>query len=95
MPYNLAKVVKDPSYKSQFEHLERIDPQKLRDALDVLNEQMGGSADLTVEAINSIGSLAGVITQRRDEVDRLLKNLDKVSELVSDNRNSVLVLLSG
>jgi phospholipid/cholesterol/gamma-HCH transport system substrate-binding protein len=94
VPYNLAKVVNDPTYNSQFEHLERIDPQKLRDALNVLNEQMGGSADLTVEAINSIGSLAGVITQRTDQIDGLLKNLDAVSELVSDNRNSVLVLLS-
>ncbi|WP_084435958.1 MCE family protein [Aldersonia kunmingensis] len=94
VPYNLAKVVNDPSYKTQFEHLERIDPQKLRAALDVLNEQMGGSAALTIDAVNSIGSLAGVITQRTQQVDGLLKNLDTVSELVSDNRNSVLVLLS-
>jgi phospholipid/cholesterol/gamma-HCH transport system substrate-binding protein len=94
VPYNLAKVVNDPSYKSQFERLERIDPVKLRGALDVLNEQMGASAGLTVESINSIGSLADVITQRTEQVDGLLKNLNTVSTLVSDNRNSVLVLLS-
>lgn len=94
VPYNLAKVVDDPTYKTQFEHLERIDPAKLRAALDTLSQQMGGSAGLTVDAINSIGSLAGVIAQRTDQVDGLLKNLNTVSQLVSDNRNSVLVLLS-
>lgn len=94
VPYNLAKVVNDPRYKSQFEHLERIDPTKLRESLDLLTEQMGDSPQLTVQAIDSVGSLAKIINDRRDEVDGLLKNLDQVSQVVSDNRNSVLTLLT-
>lgn len=94
VPYNLAKVVNDPKYKAQFEHVELIDPQKLRETLDALDTQMGDSPALTVEAINSIGVLAKVIDDRREEVDGLLKNLDSVSTLVSDNQNSVLLLLT-
>lgn len=43
VPYNLGKVIQDPQYKSSFEHIERIDPQKLRQALDVVDQQMGSS----------------------------------------------------
>ncbi|MFC8042116.1 MCE family protein [Nocardia sp. NPDC057353] len=94
VPYNLAKVIQDSRYTASFERLERIDPDKLREALNVLTEQMGESPELTVAALDSIGSLAKVINSRRDEVDTLLKSMDQVSQLVADNRNSVLVLLT-
>ncbi|WP_433524699.1 MCE family protein [Nocardia pseudovaccinii] len=94
VPYNLGKVIRDPNYKSSFERIERLDPAKLRQSLDVLSQQMGDSPQLTVEALNSIGALAKVINDRRDEVDTLLKSMDQVAELASDNRNSVLVLLT-
>ncbi|MEV6333345.1 MCE family protein [Nocardia vinacea] len=94
VPYNLGKVIRDPNYKSSFERIERLDPAKLRQSLDVLSRQMGDSPQLTVEALNSIGALAKVINDRRDEVDILLKSMDQVAELASDNRNSVLLLLT-
>ncbi|MBW0271564.1 mammalian cell entry protein [Nocardia sp. MH4] len=94
VPYNLSKVVQDPKYTSSFERIERIDPTKLRTALDVLNTQLGDSPALAVQALDSIGALAQVINSRRDEVDTLLKSMDQVSQLVSDNRNSVLLLLT-
>ncbi|MFB8278376.1 MCE family protein [Nocardia colli] len=94
VPYNLGKVIQDPVYKSSFERIERIDPAKLRQSLDLLSRQMGDSPQLTVEALNSVGALAKVINDRRDEVDVLLKSMDQVSQLVSDNRNSVLLLLT-
>lgn len=94
VPYNLGKVIRDPNYKSSFERIERLDPAKLRQSLDVLSQQMGDSPQLTVEALNSIGALAKVIKDRRDEVDILLKSMDQVAELASDNRNSVLLLLT-
>lgn len=94
VPYNLAKVIQDPEYKSSFERIERIDPGKLRQALDVFSRQMGDSPQLAVTALDSIGSLAEVINARRDEVDSLLKSMDQVSQLVADNQNSVLMLLT-
>lgn len=94
VPYNLGKVIQDPQYKSSFERIERIDPSKLRQALDVLDQQMGDSPQLTVAALDSIGALAKVINDRRDEVDALLKSMDQVSQLVADNQNSVLLLLT-
>jgi virulence factor Mce-like protein len=93
VPYNLAKVVNDPRYTSQFEHIERLDPNLMRQALDTLAGQMGDKPQLTVDAINSMGALAKVIDQRADEVDSLLKNMDAVAKLVDDNRNGVLTLL--
>ncbi|WP_280438523.1 MCE family protein [Nocardia carnea] len=94
VPYNLAKVIRDPKYTSSFERIERIDPGKLRQALDVFSQQMGDSPELAVTALDSIGSLAEVINARRDEVDTLLKSMDQVSQLVADNQNSVLMLLT-
>ncbi|WP_141811654.1 MCE family protein [Nocardia bhagyanarayanae] len=94
VPYNLGKVIQDPQYKSSFERIERIDPGKLRQALDVFDQQMGDSPQLTVAALDSIGALAKVINDRRDEVDLLLKSMDEVSQLVADNQNSVLLLLT-
>ncbi|UGT63605.1 MCE family protein [Nocardia asteroides] len=94
VPYNLAKVIQDSRYTASFERIERIDPGKLREALDLLTQQMGESPQLTVAALDSIGSLARVVNNRRDEVDTLLKSMDQVSQLVADNRNSVLVLLT-
>lgn len=94
VPYNLSKVIQDPTYTFSFERIERIDPDKLRAALDVFSEQLGDSPAMAVQALDSIGALAQVINSRRDEVDTLLKSMDQVSQLVSDNRNSVLVLLT-
>ncbi|MFC4127968.1 MCE family protein [Nocardia rhizosphaerae] len=94
VPYNLSKVIQDPTYTSSFERIERIDPDKLRTALDVFSAQLGDSPPMAVQALDSIGALAQVINARRDEVDALLKNMDQVSQLVSDNRNSVLLLLT-
>ncbi|NEW41873.1 MCE family protein [Nocardia cyriacigeorgica] len=94
VPYNLGKVIQDPKYKSSFERIERIDPEKLRKALDLFDQQMGRSPELAVTALDSIGALAKVINDRRDEVDVLLKGLDQVSRLAADNQNSVLLLLT-
>lgn len=94
VPYNLAKVIQDPKYTSSFERIERIDPDKLRQALDVFSQQMGDSPELAVTALDSIGALAKVINARRDEVDTLLQSMDQVSQLVADNQNSVLMLLT-
>ncbi|MBF6412311.1 MCE family protein [Nocardia cyriacigeorgica] len=94
VPYNLGKVIQDPKYKSSFERIERIDPEKLRTALDLFDQQMGDSPELAITALDSIGALAKVINDRRDEVDVLLKGLDTVSQLAADNQNSVLLLLT-
>ena len=94
VPYNLGKVIQDPKYTSSFERIERIDPVQLREALNLLDQQMGDSPHLVVTALDSIGSLAEVINTRRDEVNTLLQGMDEVSQLVADNQNSVLTLLT-
>ncbi|MEU8897370.1 MlaD family protein [Nocardia sp. NPDC048505] len=94
VPYNLSKVIQDPQYQNSFQRIERIDPAKLREALDVVSKQMGDSPELAVQALDSIGALAKVVNERRDSVDTLLKGMDTVSQLVADNQNSVLLLLT-
>ncbi|MBC7300571.1 MAG: MCE family protein [Nocardia sp.] len=94
VPYNLAKVVNDPTYRNSFEHLERLDPDALRAGLDAVSTQLGDSPQLAAQALDSVGALTKVIASRRDEVDQLLVGMDQVSGLISDNQNSVLVLLT-
>lgn len=94
VPFSLAKVVQDPKYKSQFERLEKLDTDKIAESLAVMGEQLGDSPQLTAQALDSVGVLAKVIDQRRDEVDAMLKNLGDVSRVLGDNRNSILLVVT-
>ncbi|RBO89438.1 MCE family protein [Nocardia puris] len=94
VPYNLSKVIRDPRYKDSFEHIERLDPDALRESLEAVNRQMGDSPRLTAQALDAVGVLAKVVADRRDEVDSLLRGIDAVSNLVAENQNGVLLLLT-
>ncbi len=94
VPFNLSKVVNDPEYTSQFDRLEKIDTKQAADAIDQLAAQIGDSPQLTAQALDSVGALAKVVEQRRDEVDALMKNLSSVSNVLSDNRNGIMVIIT-
>lgn len=89
VPYNLADVVQIGTPK-----FEALDTAKLAEALNVINVEIGGSPELTAQALDSVGALAKVIDQRRGEVDQLLKDLDRVTQILGDNRNSVLLVIT-
>ncbi|MEU1547665.1 MCE family protein [Nocardia sp. NPDC005745] len=89
VPYNLADVVQVGTPK-----FEALDTKKLSDSLNLINEQMNGSPQLTAQALDSVGALAKVIDSRKAEVDTLLKNLDRVTRILGDNRNSILLVIT-
>ncbi len=89
VPYNLADVVQVGTPK-----FEALDTKKLAQSLNLINEQMGGSPQLAAQALDSVGALAKVIDTRRAEVDALLKDLDRVTRILADNRNSVLLVIT-
>jgi phospholipid/cholesterol/gamma-HCH transport system substrate-binding protein len=89
VPYNLADVVQIGTPK-----FEALDTKKLSDSLNLINEQMNGSPQLTAQALDSVGALAKVIDSRKAEVDSLLKDLDRVTRILGDNRNSILLVIT-
>ncbi|MEU1995292.1 MCE family protein [Nocardia gamkensis] len=89
VPYNLADVVQVGTPK-----FEALDTKKLADSLNLINEQMNGSPQLTAQALDSVGALAKVIDSRKAEVDTLLKDLDRVTRILGDNRNSILLVIT-
>ncbi|MGY5283010.1 MCE family protein [Nocardia gipuzkoensis] len=89
VPYNLADVVQVGTPK-----FEALDTKKLSDSLNLINEQMNGSPQLTAQALDSVGALAKVIDSRKAEVDSLLKDLDRVTRILGDNRNSILLVIT-
>ncbi|MFD0360404.1 MCE family protein [Nocardia sp. GCM10030253] len=89
VPYNLADVVEIGTPK-----FEALDTKKLATSLDMINKQMGDSPQLTAQALDSIGVLAKVMDARKGEVDGLLKDLDRVTRILGDNRNSVLLVIT-
>ncbi|WP_330234191.1 MCE family protein [Nocardia sp. NBC_00508] len=89
VPYNLADVVQLGTPK-----FEALDTKKLAQSLNLINEQIGGSPELAAQALDSVGALAKVIDARRAEVDTLLKDLDRVTRILADNRNSVLLVIT-
>ncbi|MEV6068224.1 MCE family protein [Nocardia sp. NPDC052001] len=89
VPYNLADVVQEGTPK-----FEELDTKKLADSLNLINQQMGDSPQLTVQALDSVGALAKTMNDRKGEVDQLLKDLDRVTKILGDNRNSVLLVIT-
>ncbi|MGX1763462.1 MCE family protein, partial [Streptomyces lydicus] len=89
VPYNLADVVQVGTPK-----FEALDTKKLSESLNLINQQMGDSPQLMAQALDSVGALAKVMDTRRDEVDSLLKDLNRVTQILGDNRNSVLLVIT-
>ncbi|MFI9503422.1 MCE family protein [Nocardia sp. NPDC052566] len=89
VPYNLADVIEvgTPTF-------EGIDAAQLAESLNVLDRQLGQSPQLFAEALDSVGVLAGVIDRRRDEFGELLQDLDRVTKILGDNRNSLLLVIT-
>ncbi|MEU7629932.1 MCE family protein [Nocardia sp. NPDC049220] len=89
VPYNLADVVQIGTPK-----FEALDTKKLSESLSLINQQIGDSPALAAQALDSVGALAKVIDTRKGEVDSLLKDLDRVTQILGDNRNSVLLVIT-
>jgi len=89
VPYNLADVVEYGTPK-----FEALDTKQLATSLDLINKQMGDSPALMAQALDSVGALAKVMDSRKAEVDSLLKDLDRVTRILGDNRNSVLLVIT-
>lgn len=89
VPYDLQKTVEVGTPL-----LEAIDSKKLAQSLDMLNSQLGDSPKLAGQALDSVGNLSKIINERREQVDSLLKNLDKTTQLLSDNRNNILLIIA-
>lgn len=89
VPYDLADVVQVGTPK-----FEELDAKKLAESLNVLNRQFGDSAPMAADALDSVGELTKVINNRRGEVDTMLKNVSRVTGILSDNRNNLLQLIT-
>ncbi|MCX4096484.1 MCE family protein [Nocardia sp. alder85J] len=89
VPYNLADVIQEGTPR-----FEALDTAKLAESLNVINQQLGGNAQLTAQSLDSIGALAKTIDTRKEQVDGLLKDLDTVTKILGDNRNSVLLVIT-
>ncbi|MET9212680.1 MULTISPECIES: MCE family protein [unclassified Nocardia] len=89
VPYNIADVVQVGTPK-----FEELDTKKLAASLNTINSQLGDSPELVAQAIDSVGALAKVVDRRKSEVDSLLKDLNRVTQLLADNRNSILLVIT-
>jgi len=89
VPYNLADVVQKGTPK-----FEELDSDKLAESLNLFNEQLGQSPEMVTQALDSVGALAKVVDKRKGEVDTLLKDLDRVTSILADNRNSTLLIIT-
>ncbi|WP_067863436.1 MCE family protein [Nocardia shimofusensis] len=89
VPYDLADVVQIGTPK-----FEALDTEQLAESLNVINQELGDTPALAAQALDSVGALAKTIDTRREQVDQLLKDLDRVTEILADNRNSVLLVIT-
>ncbi|WP_336084565.1 MCE family protein [Nocardia sp. SSK8] len=89
VPYNIADVVQVGTPK-----FEELDTKLLAQSLNTINSQLGDSPELVAQALDSVGAVAKVIDQRKSDVDGLLKDLNRVTQLLADNRNSILLVIT-
>ncbi|WP_225731342.1 MULTISPECIES: MCE family protein [unclassified Nocardia] len=89
VPYNLADVVQIGTPK-----FAALDTGKLVTTLNLLDQQFGSSPQLFAQALDSVGALAEVIDKRRGEVANLLQDLDRVTKILGENRNSVRLVIT-
>lgn len=89
VPYDLADVIQKGTPK-----FAALNSDDLAKALNLFNDQFNGTPQLTAQALDSVGALAKVIDDRRADVDGLLKDLDRVSRILADNRSSALLIIS-
>ena len=89
VPYDLADVIDKGTPEFQ-----ELDPGKLAESLNLFNEQLKGSPELVAQSLDSIGAIAKVVDQRKDDVSQLLKDLDRVTTILADNRNSALLIIT-
>ncbi|MFD6398632.1 MCE family protein [Nocardia sp. NPDC060249] len=89
VPYNIADVVQVGTPK-----FEALDTKKLAASLNTINSQLGDSPELVAQALDSVGAVAKVVDQRKGEVDSLIKDLNRVTQLLADNRNSILLVIT-
>lgn len=89
VPYDLADVIQKGTPK-----FEELDADKLAQSLNLFNEQLQDSPQLVAQSLDSVGALAKVIDQRKADVDTLFKDLNRVTTLLADNRNSVLLVIT-
>ncbi|GGK54302.1 MCE family protein [Nocardia camponoti] len=89
VPYDIADVVQVGTPK-----FEALDTKKLAASLNTINSQLGDSPQLVSQALDSVGAIAKVIDKRKGDVDQLLKDLNRVTQLLADNRNSILLIIT-
>ncbi|ONM49044.1 MCE family protein [Nocardia donostiensis] len=89
VPYNLADVVQIGTPKFQ-----ELDTAKLAESLNLFNQQLSESPELVTQALDSVGALAKVIDKRKAEVETLLQDLERVTTILADNRNSALLVIT-
>lgn len=103
VPFSLSKLVYgteenprsfDPENPNQFNRLENIDTKRLADALDSVNGQLGKNPQDLISSLDALGVIANVVATREEQFDKLLKNTDSLSQVLEENRNSVLSVVT-
>lgn len=74
--------------------LEKLDGQKLRDALKVLADNFRSTPEIAGKALDAIARLSDVVVSRRTELDTLIRRTNQVASNIDANRD-VLVQLMG
>ncbi|MGL4306186.1 MAG: MCE family protein [Mycobacteriaceae bacterium] len=89
VPYDLAKTIETgtPIFAG-------IDGKALEKSLEALNSELKNSPELTAEALDGIGTLSGVIADRKEQVGRLLKDINEITSTLYDSRFDIMVLIA-
>jgi phospholipid/cholesterol/gamma-HCH transport system substrate-binding protein len=73
--------------------VEQLDGAKLRESLKVLADDFRGTPDTARKALDGLSRLSDVVTQRQDQISKLISSADSVTKMLDDNKAQLFTLM--
>ncbi|MFW0787117.1 MCE family protein [Gordonia sp. CPCC 206044] len=88
VPYDLQKTIEQGA-----PIITGIDDEDLADSIRTLNRQLAGAPAITKPTLDSLTAMSKVVTNRRDQINQLVKDTKSVTGIVDDSQAQLSVIV--
>ncbi|OBF12032.1 MCE family protein [Mycobacterium sp. ACS4331] len=89
VPYDLQAALQDATTT-----FEAVDAEKIAQSMTTLSQQLQRTPEILPQALDNIAHLSSVLSARRDEISALLRSTQRVTELLSNQQQSLGLLVN-
>ena len=88
VPYDLQQALADATTT-----FEQVDADRIADSVTTLSRSLDGVPEALPQALDSVRSLAAIISGRRDQIGSLLTNVDTITTTIRDQKANLGALV--